>query len=852
MTRAGELRNLADAAGGAAGAAGPSTVPEAGASSPSSALDPEHVRFVYAGVFLVSTAVLLLQISLTRIFSFSLWYHFAYVTISVALLGYGASGSFLAVFPGLAGTPPTRRLAFYATACGLAIVVAYVVCATVPFHPFYMTREPGRQIPFMVVYYVAVTAPFFLAGLCISVALKTLSQHVSRLYFFDLVGAGFGCLIVVFVVAGLTTPGAVIVAAIIVSLAGVMFGSASGARGMTVPAVGTVLVAVSGIAALFSVQIGPSPDKFLYPFARDHVNVRQYGHHWSPIFRTDVFALTNEEFTRTFSYANWGISPFWKANAATRAPKLRMVTHDGDAGAVIYNFDGDLDKLEMFDHLILKAPYVLLKQPNVLVIGVGGGTDIVNAIKNGATHITGVELDPFTVKVVKVDQADFAGHIYDRPDVTMIAGEGRSTVRHSDARYDLIELTGVDTLAALSTGAYVLSESYLYTTEAISEFLDHLTPNGILSVIVADLTERNGFPRHTIRLVSLVMEALHRRGIEDVEGRVAVLASTEEAPQVAVLTKNSPMTADDVQQLQTFADSMGFQIWALPGKTLPSVHSQYLRTRREERAAFLGRYPLTLTATSDDNPFFFNFYQWRNLGKSLSEVDLGHTLATAQIILALILVFSIVFSAVLILLPLLVFQRQGLHTEGKWGFIAFFLGIGLGYIFIEISCIQKFVLFLGYPTYSLTVVLFSLLTYSGVGSFLTGRMQRPPEERLLPLFGGLALLSLLYLAVIPSLFQAFLGSAFPLRVVVASAVLIPLGLVMGMFFPTGIQIIRRRNESFVPWAWGVNGCASVVATVLAVVLAMTYGFRVVTVLAVTVYLIGVLGMRASIRRAPAL
>ena len=295
---------------------------------------------------------------------------------------------------------------------------------------------------------------------------------------------------------------------------------------------------------------------------------------------------------------------------------------------------------------------------------------------------------------------------------------------------------------------------------------------------------------------------------------------------------------------------MGFQIWALPGRALSTVHSQYVRTPRQERAAFLARYPLTLTATSDDNPFFFNFYQWRNLLKSRSELDVGHTLATAQIILGLILIFSIVSSTGLILLPLFVFQRQGLHPEGKWGFIAFFLGIGLGYIFIEISCIQKFVLFLGYPTYSLTVVLFSLLTYSGIGSFLTGRMQRPPEERLLPLFGGLAVVGLLYLVVLPWLFQALLGSAFPLRVVVASAVLIPLGLVMGMFFPTGIQIVRQRNESFVPWAWGINGCASVVATVLAIILAMMYGFRVVTLLAVTVYFIGVLGMRSSVRHAP--
>jgi len=804
--------------------------------------------FLFAGVFLVSTAVLLLQIALTRVFSFTLWYHFAYVTISVALLGYGASGAFLAVFPGLAGRQPAERVALYALGCGLTIVIAFVGFASIPFYPFQIASDPARQIPYMFLYYLVVAAPFFLAGLCMSVALKSLAHKVSRFYFFDLVGAGFGCLIVVFVISFFTTPGAVIIAAVIVSLAGIMFWIASGRRRLFLPATATAVVALLGFLVFWRTEFSPSPESFLYPFINSP-GTKVFSHHWSPIFRTDMFAFPgDEEISRTGSYAGWGVSPYWKDKAATRAPKIRLLTHDGTAGAVIYNFDGDLSKLELFDNLILKTPYLLLDRPNVLVIGVGGGTDIVNAIENRARHVTGVELDPYTYQLVKVDQADFAGHIYDRPDVTMIVGEGRSTVRHSDARYDLIQMTGVDTLAALSTGAYVLSESYLYTTQAVSEFLDHLTPNGILSVVVADFNGKSGFPRHTVRQLSLFMDALHQRGVDDPQDRIAVLASTEGVPQVVMVVKNSPFTPEDGRRLQDFADRMGFYVWALPGAELPTIHSRYIRTPASQRDAFLAQYPLNLTSTSDDNPFFFNFYQWRNLGKSLGEIDVGHTLATGQIVLGLILIFSILFSLGLILLPLFVFQRQALHTEGKWGLIAFFIGIGLGFIFIEISFIQKFVLFLGYPTYSLTVVLFSLLTYSGIGSFLTGRMTRPPEQRLAPLFAALAAVNLTYLVTLPPLFQAFLGAPFSVRVVIASAVLIPLGLVMGMFFPSGIQIVRRGNVNFVPWAWGINGCASVVGTVLSVMLAMSYGFRFVTFLALGAYLVGVLGLRASARK----
>jgi len=807
------------------------------------------VRFFYGAVFLVSAAVLFLQIALTRVFSFTLWYHFAYVTISVALLGYGASGAMLAVFPGLAGRDPALRMSRYATASGLTVILAYVAFAELPFYPFQLRESPWIQLPLMVVYYAAITTPFFLAGLCMSVALTTLSRHVSRLYFFDLAGAGLGCLLVVFVISAISPPGGVVVAAIAVSVAGVLFAAPRGRGAAVVPAWGTVVVTVLGVVAFSFLAILPSPEKFLYAFLSKPGAAIDPGYHWSAVFRTDHFAFGDEEFSRTGSYAGWGVSPRWKQNAATRAPRFRAITHDGDAGAVVYNFDGDLDKLEMFDHHILKTPYLLLDRPNVLVIGVGGGTDIVNAIKNRARHITGVELDPQTVDLVRTTHADFAGRIYERPDVTMIVGEGRSTVRRSGAKYDLIQMSGVDTLAALSTGAYVLAENYLYTTEAMSEFLDHLAPNGLLSVISADFSPSVGFPRHSMRQLALVVAALEQRGVTNIDRHVAVLASAEGAPQVAILVRNEPFTPAEVERLRRFAEQMDFKAWALPGVPSATLHARFLRASPQQREALLAKYPLIVTATTDDDPFFFNFYRWRDLLRSLDQVDVGHTLATGQIILSLILGFSILLSAGLILAPLFAFRRKGLRTEGRFGLITFFLGIGLGFISIEISFIQKFVLFLGYPTYSLTVVLFSLLTSSGVGSYLTGRTTVAPVRRLLPLYGALAAISLLYVVLLPVLFRTFQGTALGVRIVIASALLVPLGLTMGTFFPTGIQIVRRVNESFVPWAWGINGCASVVGTVLSVILAIAFGFRAVSVLAVGVYGVAVLGLRSSAGRA---
>jgi hypothetical protein len=284
---------------------------------------------LYAGIFLMSMSVLLLQIALTRVFSFTLWYHFAYVTISVALLGYGASGTLVAIYPALATAPIERRLSRYALAAGVATIVGLAIFAELPFHPFEMmtlfftggrARIPVVQYLYVPIFYAAVIAPFFFAGLTISATLTALSQHVSRLYFFDLAGAGLGCFIVVFLMWLVGTPGAVVAAAVLMGASAVMFRAAGGGRGLMAPIAGTVALLIVGVGVLSVVDFAPSPEKFLQLFKKNDPHTRDFGHRWSPIFRTDSFAYSNEEDSRTGSYASWGISPDWKPRAAKEAP----------------------------------------------------------------------------------------------------------------------------------------------------------------------------------------------------------------------------------------------------------------------------------------------------------------------------------------------------------------------------------------------------------------------------------------------------------------------------------------------------------------------------------------------------
>jgi hypothetical protein len=417
------------------------------------------------------------------------------------------------------------------------------------------------------------------------------------------------------------------------------------------------------------------------------------------------------------------------------------------------------------------------------------------------------------------------------------------------ARYDLIQMSEVDTYSALSAGAYVMSESYLYTTDAIVDCLDHLTPDGLLSIVVVDQAGgAAGYPRHTMRLVTEYVEALRRRGIDDAEGRIAVVASSEPWPVVAVLLKNGFFTADETARLEAFAGRMAFPLWALPGRPLATPHAEYLRMSAAARPAYLARQDLLLTPTSDDSPFFFNFYRWRDLRRNLRAIDAGRTLATGPLLLLGMLVVSALASGLVIALPLWRRARPGGGAAATAGVTVFFLAIGLAFMLMEISLVQRFVLFLGYPTYALTVVLGALLTSAGAGSMLSARLPGRPESRLLPLLATLAAVMLLD-TTMPAVVRELLGSPLLVRIALTWALLLPFGLVAGMFFPTGIQLLRERQPALVPWAWGMNACASVAGTTLAVILAISIGFRAVTWIALGLYAAGVLALLASARRA---
>jgi hypothetical protein len=781
-----------------------------------------------AGIFFTSFGVLLLEVALTRIFSFTIWYHFAYLTISVALLGFGAAGSILAAFPRLLDDPAKflRRSCLLA---GVGVIVALLVVSAVPLDPLSVLRD-RHQLLNLVIYYVVVTIPFLASGFAVAGTLTIAPQRVARLYFFDLLGAGLACFLVVPMIWWLGTPMAVSLPTVAFALAAVLYAGRPSKRLVAFAA----LVAIAGVGIGTRVDFTPGRNKFISIHMA--TGAKPIFHRWTPINRVDAVAWDETKQDTRTGYRDWGSSKLYDGPGL----HFRMIGYDGDSCASMYHYTGDPQELEWFHHHVFQAPYLLKRNPDVLVIGVGGGTDILNAIANDAKSVRGIELNPITVQLCKQDYADYNGGIFNRPNVTMVAAEGRNYLRSHEDKYDLIEINSVDTLSALSSGAYVLSESYLYTADAVSDYLAHLRPGGVFAMAMGDFNVP-GYPaRHTVRLLSNTRRALLQRGVEHPERHIAVIGSREGVAMAHTLVKNEPFTPEEIARLDEFVRAQDFTFWTRPDQRVEHDAATVLWADDAEREQFYRDAYLNFGATTDESPFFFNFYKWRSLAHS-REFSPNRTFATGQVVLVVMLVQSVIFASLLILVPL-VRVRGGLSEVPRpLGYVLYFIALGLGFIFLEISFIQRFVLYLGYPTYALSVVLFSLLSFTGIGSFLSARIASP--ERGLPrLWGALAVLAVGYLVGLPVLFGATLGAALAVRIAISIALLAPLGIVLGMFFPLGIRMVLEVSRQFVPWAWGINGCATVVGTILAVIAGITWDFRGVTLLALAIYGVGIGGV----------
>ncbi len=808
--------------------------------SSESRLPDASYGLLFVGIFVVAFATLLFELTLIRVYSFTIWHHFAYVVISTSLLGFGASGSFLATRPGFGQNGLRRALSICALISAVSVAFVLGFTSLVPLHPMSILSESGQALRF-VAYQIVSAIPFFFSGLLVSLILRAGAERVDRVYFWDLLGAGLGCAAAVGLMNLLTPPGAAIFAGVAFAVAAAILAPLPALRGIAIAA---VVVLAAGSLVADRIPFTPARTKHLSLQTKIQ-GFEPYFTEWTALFRTDIVIEGSQR--RPNPAALWPPGLSRSAPEGMESPSL-FVSHDATASTGIFDLQKN-PRLEHLDWHILSLPYLVVNpDPSVLVIGVGGGRDMIAAIQYGASKVTGAELDPVTVDQV-TNHVDELGGFFKKDRVNLVASEGRHFVRSSGEMFDMLQITGVDTLSAMNSGAYVLAENYLYTADAIHDYFDHMKPGGMLCFAMANLNSNQ--PLSAGRMVLIAQQVLRDRGVEHPEDHIAVIDSRSLYAELMI--RNRPFTPEEVDRLAKRSAELDFQPLLLPGRVGHPVFMKLATLQGAEREQLLDELKFLITPTSDDRPFFQRYFRWSdlfNLGPG--RIIPNDASALGQIVLALLLVSLTALGALFILVPLFLFNRRGIAGGGneKLGVMFFFLAIGLGFMLFEISLIQQFVLFLGYPTYSLSVTLGSLLVSLGCGSFLSKRWVGH-ERRALPLaVAGIALLTLFYMQGLPVVQGWFLGSHIAVRAAITALVLAPLGLVMGIFFPLGIRRAARIHEDLVPWAWGINGCASVTGGVLTVVLAMSFGFTSVWLLSLLIYAAGTAALLATMPANP--
>jgi hypothetical protein len=727
-------------------------------------------------------ATLLLELSLTRIFSVVFYHHLAFLAISIALFGLGLGGVLSYVVAGWKAPLFTRLGGLSAANSLLVIAAAGVILAQ---------GDKPKDWEFALIYFTT-SLPFILSGAIVSLAIDAGIVKVGRVYFFDLLGAAAGCFVLLALLTLVGGVGTVIGAAITFAAAAAIWYS----------------IAVDAAARARSVVLALALVAFLV-FNQKH-EILTIRHAKDENIANDVFKQWN-----TFSRV-----------AVVKGDTYSMVI-DGDAATGIFGYDLDHLTRDQQSELRDMGPflaYAVRPGAKALIIGPGGGWDVARALFSGSRDVTGVEINPIIARTVMQERfPDLSHGLYLRPDVHIHVEDGRSFVRRSSEKYQVIQATLVDTWAATAAGAFAFSENNLYTTDAFRDYLSHLTDDGLLAMT------RWGFepPRESLRLISLAIDALGQLGEHDAWRHVII--SREGSTQGTgasdtVLISRKPFSIADIERARNaFAAGRQRPVY-YPGSDIRNEFRDLLLSPNPTE--YQRNYRFDISPVSDNRPFFFYTVQPRDFVTFFKGV--GHGKIDEKINKAVPTLFTLMFvsliaTGIILILPPLVLGAQLPPHRGVRGFLFFFLFIGAGYILIEVALIQKFVLFLGHPTYALTVVIFSMLVSSGIGSFASRRLIAGDEGRLIKLLGVGALMAAILGGIAGPLLTALVELPVPLKMLITVLLISPLGFVLGMPFPTGLQRLERWHAPSVRWAWSLNAAASVLGSVGALVCSIYLG-----------------------------
>jgi hypothetical protein len=759
----------------------------------------------YAAVFLTTLATLAFEILLTRILSVTIGYNLAFVAISLAMFGMTIGA--LKVYrngrmyeAGKAKTQMTR------TALWLAVTVA--ACLAFHFIAPFPSQPLIAALWIVAVGYPLFSIPFYFSGICVCIALTKFPEHTGALYAVDLAGAASGCILVIGVLKISDAATALIVVALLASIAGVLLAIDSGQALLEKAAI-MLSIALLIFASVSTVLAHNQTPLFRVKWAKGYVQARPIYEKWNSFSRIAVGgdpAVTTDVLTE-------GMSATYPPGHKVRQLALRI---DADAETTLTAFDGHFDDLEYLKYDVKSVVYYIRPHATAMVIGAGGGRDVLSALLFGAQSVQAVEINKDILGTVNDRFGGFTGHLNRNSRVAFVNDEARSYITRTADRFDVIQASFIDTWAATAAGALSCTENSIYTVEAWKLFLNRLTPSGVLSF---SRWYQAALPSEAYRLTSLAAAALRAVGATDPRAHILVVRNLRrdqefhgEIGAVTILVGKSPFSLAELDEIESVSKRMQFDVLLSPRFASEPVYADL--ATGEAASTVSNKMRVNVAPPTDNRPFFF----YMTLpSESLNPESLVAPGGIVGALLLLVVFLSVFF----IIWPVLKSLPRGNRLEATpW--LVFFAAIGLAYMLIEISILQRLVIFLGHPVYTLSVVLFVLLLSSGSGSYATQRIQ--PGARY-----AFVCLSLLLAVVfsfglfLPHLLNVFVSQKTLIRIAVSAGILIPTGFFMGMAFPLGMRLSNRRFESFAAGLWGINGAASVFASVLAVMIAMNVG-----------------------------
>ena len=768
-----------------------------------------------------------------RLFSIVQWYHFAYMVISIALLGFAASGALLALIQSRRKEALTQEhFAFLFSLISFLLfiftVASFYLAQTIPFSPFQLVWQKTQYL-YLAGYYVLFFIPFFLAGCFIGLNFMCFKRTIARVYFYNLLGSGAGVLIA-FLCFYVIPPALLLIVSSFFAFLGLLFSAKTKIRRKPY-----LILNIAGALLLFMCLIkGGTPLK-ISPYKGISKCLQLPGadleyEKYSPLGLVQVVDAPSLRY-----------APGLSLTYTQGPPPQKELFIDGNSHGAITNFKDNKGNLEYLDYSTFALAYHVISPQRVLVLNPGGGSQALAALYHSPAHIQVVESHPGIVSILRGPLRSFSQNIYSGyPHIEVDIASPREFIARDLRKYDLIQLDLIGTWGGLGGGIYATGENYMYTTHAFQEYFGHLKPNGILSAS-AWLSSP---PRTFLKLLALAVETLDATGGGDISCSMVAIRSWATG---TVLIKKGEFRFAELVKIKDFCKERAFDLVYYPGIDPGEVNHYSLLEKpvyfeaignllnSNKRNAFYENYVFNIRPPTDDKPYFFHFFRVSALFYLLG--TLGREwipfLEWGYVILWATLAQAVSLAPLFIFLPLFFIRdKQRISPLRKGKIFLYFSFLGLAFMFIEMGFIQKFIMLLTHPIFALALVLFTLMFFSGIGSLLSSRLGK--RSRWIP-FIGILFFSGIYIIFLDELLHMFLPCSLFLRCVLVVVLLAPLALFMGMPFPIGLQFISDRQSSYIPWVWGVNGVASVIAPILGSLLSVCLGFHIVMLLSLLLY-----------------